>query len=92
VKGFLKRPDAESPDEVGPGEGRIVKLDGRRCAVFRSEEGAVRVCSAICTHMGCVVRWNGAEQTWDCPCHGSRFGTDGHVVAGPAESPLKAIE
>lgn len=92
VKGFLKGTNADSLDALPKGEGRIVKVDGRRCAAFRSPEGDLKLCSAICTHMGCVVRWNGAEQTWDCPCHGSRFATDGHVLGGPAESPLEKIE
>jgi Rieske Fe-S protein len=42
--------------------------------------------------MGCLVAWNTAEGTWDCPCHGSRFDTKGRVLSGPAESPLSPIE
>jgi len=70
------------------GEGKILDIDGQRVAAYRDPTGAAIVRSAVCTHMGCLVAWNGAERTWDCPCHGSRFATDGSVIAGPAESPL----
>jgi Rieske Fe-S protein len=73
---------------VKRGQGKILELDGKRCAVYRDEGGEVTVRSAICTHMGCVVGWNEAEHTWECPCHGSRFKPNGDVIAGPAESPL----
>jgi Rieske Fe-S protein len=52
--------------------------------VYRDDSGALHERSAFCTHLGCIVRWNSMEKTWDCPCHGSRFQTDGHVVNGPA--------
>jgi Rieske Fe-S protein len=71
------------------GEGKILDLDGERVAAYRSESGHVTRLSPICTHMGCLVEWNGAESTWDCPCHGSRFEASGKVLAGPAESPLE---
>lgn len=74
------------------GEGKILNINGQRAAAYRDERGTVIVRSAICTHMGCEVKWNQAEATWDCPCHGSRFGTDGSVLAGPAESPLSELK
>ncbi len=77
---------------VKRGEGKILDLDGQKVACSRDAEGKVRTLSAYCTHLGCLVRWNGAEQTWDCPCHGSRFHPDGKVLAGPAERPLEAPE
>lgn len=73
---------------VPRGQGAIIEQHGTKLAVYRDEQGIVTCCSGICTHMGCVVRWNTAERTWDCPCHGSRFTPTGEVLAGPAERPL----
>lgn len=76
-------------EELKAGDGKVVKKDGKRLAVYRNEGGELEVLSAVCTHMGCNVSWNQAEQTWDCPCHGSRFSTDGTVIEGPALEPLQ---
>lgn len=82
--------DLVSPGEVDDvkairaGEGAIVRRGLTKVAIYRDESGQLHERSAICTHLGCVVRWNSGEKTWDCPCHGSRFQTDGHVVNGPA--------
>jgi|SRR5688572_8220591 glycine/D-amino acid oxidase-like deaminating enzyme/nitrite reductase/ring-hydroxylating ferredoxin subunit len=73
---------------VKRGQGAIIERDGQKLAVYRDDTGATTVRSAICTHLGCVVGWNAAEGTWDCPCHGSRFKTNGSVISGPAEDPL----
>lgn len=81
-------PDAKSLRAVRPGEGKIVEVEGRKVAVYRSEKGTTTLLSPVCTHMGCHVKWNDAETTWDCPCHGSRFAPTGKVLSGPAESPL----
>ena len=71
------------------GEGKILELNGTRVAAYRNPSGQVTRLSPICTHMGCLVEWNAAESTWDCPCHGSRFEPDGTVLSGPAEAPLE---
>jgi Rieske Fe-S protein len=52
--------------------------------VYRDEQGSLHTCSAVCTHMDCIVNWNAAEKSWDCPCHGSRFNYDGKLLEGPA--------
>jgi Rieske Fe-S protein len=67
-----------------PGEGKVVELRDDKAAVYRDEEGHLHVLSAKCTHMGCIVHWNSAERSWDCPCHGTRFSTEGKVLEGPA--------
>lgn len=73
------------------GEGRLLDLSGHRVAAYRAEDGVVTLLSPTCTHLGCTVAWNAVEKTWDCPCHGSRFSTDGSVLSGPAQSPLERV-
>jgi glycine/D-amino acid oxidase-like deaminating enzyme/nitrite reductase/ring-hydroxylating ferredoxin subunit len=92
VAGWTGRLRSSSASDLAPGEGGIVELDGRSVAAYRDEDGRLVAVSATCTHLGCTVRWNGAERSWDCPCHGSRFATDGTVLTGPAVAPLAAIE
>lgn len=88
IKDRLARPEAASVRELKPGNGMIIGSRGRKAAVFRDRHGKIHRLSAVCTHLGCLVRWNPAESTWDCPCHGSRFKPTGEVIAGPAEEPL----
>jgi glycine/D-amino acid oxidase-like deaminating enzyme/nitrite reductase/ring-hydroxylating ferredoxin subunit len=75
-----------------PGEGAIVRRGLEPLAVHRDDAGALHCVSAVCTHLQCIVRWNDAERSWDCPCHGSRFDADGRVVQGPAAYPLDAAD
>ncbi|MFG2645977.1 FAD-dependent oxidoreductase [Streptomyces sp. NPDC048370] len=75
--------------DLRPGEGTVVRADGKPCAVHRDDQGELHAVSAVCTHLGCIVAFNNAERTWECPCHGSRFGIDGEVVQGPALHPLE---
>jgi glycine/D-amino acid oxidase-like deaminating enzyme/nitrite reductase/ring-hydroxylating ferredoxin subunit len=82
----VKRGDVE---EIGPGEGRIVGAGLGQRAVYRDDAGTLHELSARCTHLGCIVNWNTAERTWDCPCHGSRFAATGHVIEGPAVRSLR---
>ncbi len=75
--------------ELAPDAGRIVRAGLGLAAVYRDPDGGLHAHSARCTHLGCIVRWNSAERSWDCPCHGSRFdGESGEVVQGPAVRPL----
>jgi nitrite reductase/ring-hydroxylating ferredoxin subunit len=73
------------------GQGKVLKLDGKKVAAYRDERGHVMLSSPVCTHLGCIVHWNDADKKWDCPCHGSRFHPNGCVYAGPAESPLQHV-
>lgn len=88
----LSSAEVERLGDVPAGEGRIVELDGRKFAAFRSPLGALSVVSPVCTHLGCHVAWNGEATSWDCPCHGSRFDTQGNVIEGPALRPLVRYE
>lgn len=80
--------EADSPDDIPPGQGAILRDGLKKLAVFRDESGVLHVRSAACSHAGCVVHWNPFERCWDCPCHGSHFAVDGSVLNGPAIAPL----
>ncbi|MFZ3288884.1 MAG: FAD-dependent oxidoreductase [Telluria sp.] len=87
---WVKPGDVDSASQIASGEGALLRDGGKLLAVYRATDGGLHVLSAACTHLGCAVHWNGAEKSWDCPCHGSRFDTDGIVLHGPARSPLAA--
>ncbi len=89
---FSGRLRRRRPADLAPGEGRIVADGLRQVAECRDEEGALHRVSARCTHLGCIVRWNKGDSTWDCPCHGSRFDADGSVRNGPAAKPLEQVD
>src|SRR6266480_2828326 len=91
IKDRLARPEADSVRELKPGDGMIIGRRGKKVAAFRDPRGHIHRLSPVCTHLGCLVRWNPSESTWDCPCHGSRFKPTGEVIAGPAEEPLPPI-
>jgi Rieske Fe-S protein len=83
---------ARDAADLAAGEGAIVHLDHTTVAGFRDDEGRLHAVSRNCTHLGCTVAFNTAERTWDCPCHGSRFDIDGHVLEGPATKDLPATD
>jgi Rieske Fe-S protein len=77
---------------VPRGEGRVVDRGLEKVAAYRDDGGTLHCVSAVCTHLQCVVRWNGADRSWDCPCHGSRFDVEGRVVQGPALTDLPRVD
>ena len=89
VTGRLRR-SGERPLE--PGEGHVVGDGLGQVAECRDPDGTPHRLSARCSHLGCIVRWNSGDATWDCPCHGSRFAADGAVLNGPASAPLEPLD
>ena len=89
---WVKGGDVDSPEQIPPGEGAILRKGEQRVAVYRDQNGKIHALSAACTHLGCVVSWNAAETSWDCPCHGSRFSVYGQILHGPAAKPLEVIQ
>ncbi len=90
-KDYLNDDEAPSVESIQPGSGAVVTVGKKRIAAYRDETGELHQCSAICTHLYCIVNWNSAEKSWDCPCHGSRFDAYGKVMNGPAIVGLSPI-
>jgi glycine/D-amino acid oxidase-like deaminating enzyme/nitrite reductase/ring-hydroxylating ferredoxin subunit len=73
------------------GQGRVIRRGVHKIAAYKDDAGTVHERSAVCTHLKCIVDWNTAEKSWDCPCHGSRFDAMGKVIAGPATADLPEV-
>jgi glycine/D-amino acid oxidase-like deaminating enzyme/nitrite reductase/ring-hydroxylating ferredoxin subunit len=84
--------EVASVDAIPPGSGAVMRRGVSKVAVYRDDAGTLHERSAICVHLGCVVRWNGLEKSWDCPCHGSRFDAYGKVLNGPAAGDLNPAD
>jgi Rieske Fe-S protein len=81
-------PQALSAGAIPRGHARVLADGLGKKGVYRDEDGRLHAVSLRCTHLGCLLRFNAAEHSWDCPCHGSRFDVDGSVLEGPAVEPL----
>ncbi len=91
VAGRLSTPKLADLTEIPAGEAQVVDYQGENVAVYREPSGALHAVSAVCTHLYCLVEWNVAEKTWDCPCHGGRYTPDGKVIEGPPVEPLAPL-
>lgn len=89
IKGKLENTkDIQSIENLTPGNALVTRINGNRTGVFMDENHKVYMLDTTCTHLRCEVEWNSGDQTWDCPCHGSRFSYTGEVITGPATRPL----
>lgn len=89
---WLKNSDVADVELIPRGSGAVLKRGKKRIAAYRDDQGELHQCSAVCTHLYCIVNWNSTEKSWDCPCHGSRFDPLGKVINGPAIIGLSPVE
>jgi glycine/D-amino acid oxidase-like deaminating enzyme/nitrite reductase/ring-hydroxylating ferredoxin subunit len=89
---YITPGSAKTMDDIRPGQGAVLRHGLKKIATYRDPNGNLHAFAAVCPHLGCVVRWDACEKTWDCPCHGSRFDALGCVVNGPAVSDLERVE
>jgi len=88
---WISASDLENTADLPAGEGGLISIGLKKIAVYRDYNNTLKAFSAVCPHLGCIIQWNNTEKTFDCPCHGSRFTTDGTVINGPAASDLQPI-
>ena len=89
---FLSPEKIPELSSLAAGEGKVVKYEDQKLAVYKSDAGEIHAIHPICTHMRCEVKWNSAERSWDCPCHGARYDVDGNVLTGPAAQGLEQVQ
>lgn len=92
VEGRFSAEKINSVSELAHGEGKAVKYDGHNMGLYKDEQGKLHGVSTDCPHIHCAVKWNNAERSWDCPCHGSRFDIDGELLTGPSQKQLRKFD
>jgi Rieske Fe-S protein len=89
---WVRPGQVSSVDQIPRGGGAVLRNGASLVAVHRDSEGELHYRSAVCPHLKCIVQWNHGENSWDCPCHGSRFSATGQVLNGPANSDLPTAQ
>lgn len=81
----------ESYEDIKIGHGGIVEYNGQKAGVYKDKNGMVYVVSTKCAHLGCELKWNPDELTWECPCHGSRYNYEGKWIESPTNKNLDEV-
>ncbi len=92
IGGWVSSEKIEELSDLAKGEAKVVKYESHKLAIYKDETGRIHAVNPVCPHAKCIVEWNTAEQSWDCPCHGSRFSADGILLTAPASHDLEEIE
>ncbi|MCG2613556.1 FAD-dependent oxidoreductase [Terrimonas sp. NA20] len=82
----------EELSALARGEGKVITYEGEKIAMFKDDHGELHAINPVCTHLKCEVKWNGAERSWDCPCHGARYNTEGKVLTAPADMDMQKMQ
>lgn len=88
----IKNYSLEDIDNIKQDTGQILEINGEKIGVYKDIEGKIFAVKPVCTHLGCILNWNNADKTWDCPCHGSRFDYKGKNIYNPALKNLETIK
>ena len=83
--------ELEGADGMSAGQAKMLQVSGKAVIVVRDRNG-FKAFSAVCTHLGCLVKWDTGKQEFLCPCHAAVFDKDGGVVSGPPPAPLPAYK
>ncbi len=92
IGGAFPKEKLEELADLAPGEARVVNYEHHSIALYKDEDGHLHAVNPACTHIKCMVNWNAAEKSWDCPCHGSRFSYDGEMLTAPARKDLEVLQ
>jgi len=77
--------------DIPPDGAKFFQFQGKAGVIVRKKDGSLTALSAVCTHLGCIVQWEGKKGEFICPCHGGQFSPDGKVLGGPPPKPLEQL-